>query len=338
MVIVSTENLDINDILKYFDDVVIIPTETVYGLAAPINNEKSLKKIFKLKNRPCDNPLIVHVSDLEMLRTIIDGDIPKNYEKIIKKYWPGPISLLFKANRAVSKIVTAGLDTILIRIPDNDTVLKIIRRLNIPLAAPSANLSGKPSPSTVQHTIDDFKENIALYIDGGKCNIGLESTIFSYLDDKPLILRPGAICREELEEIINRKIVMKYNHNDSKLDFVSPGQKYKHYSPKNEFILIFNNHRDVTDKILKFVKHDEKLKIGILKHKNVIFDKSKFKKIEIFELGENLIEIANSLYKGLRHLDDVCNIIFTCNVENVLEGEAIMDRLKKSAHYVYNEK
>lgn len=337
MKIISTENLDINDILKYFNDVVVIPTETVYGLAAPINNEKILMKIFKLKNRPCDNPLIVHVSDLDMLKTVIDGEIPKNYDKIIKKFWPGPISLLFKANKKLSKIVTAGLDTVLVRIPDNETIIKIIKTLNIPLAAPSANLSGNPSPSTIQHTIDDFNDKISLYIDGGKCKIGLESTVFSYLNDNPILLRPGAICRQKLEEIINKKIEIRYNQKNLNTDIISPGQKYKHYSPKNKFILIYNDYSDITDLILNFSNFDKKIKIGILKHQNVIINISKIKNIEIFELGNNLTEIANNLYNGLRYLDVRCNIIFTCNVEDFMEGEAIMDRLKKSAHFIYKK-
>lgn len=337
MKIISTENLDINDILKYFNDVVVIPTETVYGLAAPINNEKILMKIFKLKNRPCDNPLIVHVSDLDMLKTVIDGEIPKNYDKIIKKFWPGPISLLFKANKKLSKIVTAGLDTVLVRIPDNETIIKIIKTLNIPLAAPSANLSGNPSPSTIQHTIDDFNDKISLYIDGGKCKIGLESTVFSYLNDNPILLRPGAICRQKLEEIINKKIEIRYNQKNLNTDIISPGQKYKHYSPKNKFILIYNDYSDITDLILNFSNFDKKIKIGILKHQNVIINISKIKNIEIFELGNNFSEIANNLYNGLRYLDVRCNIIFTCNVEDFMEGEAIMDRLKKSAHFIYKK-
>ncbi|WUR02976.1 threonylcarbamoyl-amp synthase SUA5 [Vairimorpha necatrix] len=328
MKILSIENLDINKILHYFEkDVVVIPTETVYGLAAAINNENALKNIYKLKRRPSDNPLIVHVSSIEMLKTVIEGEIPKVYEKIIENFWPGPISLLFKANKNVSRTVTAGLDTILVRMPDNKVILEIIEKLNIPLAAPSANLSGKPSPSCVQHTIDDFGEECPLYLDGGECRVGLESTVFTYLDS-PAILRPGGICIEVLEKLIGEKININYSVKKIGNQQICPGQKYKHYSPNNKFVLIISDSVNIEELVKEYKK------VGILTHYDF---KPKIKReqdCETIYLGNKPYEVAMNLFKGLRKLDETCDIIITKGVSIEMEGEAIMDRVKKAAHMI----
>lgn len=334
MKIVSTDNLDIQTVLDYFKkDVVVIPTETVYGLSASIYNDKALLNIFKLKRRPSDNPLIVHVSNIDMLKTVIDGDIPQEYLKIIQKYWPGPISLLFKANKNLSKIVTAGLDTVLVRIPDNKTVLDIINKLNEPLAAPSANISGRPSPSCIQHAIDDFGEDCPLYIDGGECRVGLESTVFSYLNT-PIILRPGGICIEQLEKLLNTNIFVKYNFKKDKSDEICPGQKYKHYSPKNKFVLIMKDTKDITEYVQDFISGKEFAKVGILSHFNCEIRKREFSNIEIYYLGSSNGKVASNLFRGLRKLDEYCDIIFTSGVSIEKEGEAVMDRMKKAAHHI----
>lgn len=334
MKIVSTDNLDIQTVIEYFKkDVVVIPTETVYGLSASIYNEEALLNIFKLKRRPADNPLIVHVSSIDMLKTVIDGDIPKEYSKIIDKYWPGPISLLFKANKNVSKIVTAGLDTVLVRMPDNSTVLEIINKLNEPLATPSANISGRPSPSCIQHTIDDFGEDVHLYIDGGKCRVGLESTVFSYLST-PIILRPEGICIEQLEDLLSTNISVKYNFKKDKPDEICPGQKYKHYSPRNKFVLIMKDTEDITEFVKDFISCKKFAKIGILSHFNCKIRDKQFSNIEVYFLGSNNKEIASNLFRGLRKLDGHCDIIFTSGVSLEKEGEAVMDRMKKAAHHI----
>lgn len=325
MKVISTKNLDINEVIKYFEqDVVVIPTETVYGLAASINNEQALKNIFRLKKRPIDNPLIVHVSSLDMLRTIIEGEVPENYQKIIEIFWPGPISLLFRANNNLSKNVTAGLNTVLVRMPDNKVVLDIIEKLNVPLAAPSANVSGKPSPTCVQHAIDDFGDNCPLYLDGGECKVGLESTVFSYINE-PIILRPGGVKICELENIICKKINVNYLSFTGKNTTICPGQKYKHYSPINKFIVITTD----TINLKELIKNYKN--VGILSHFNF---KPQIENVTIFELGNNYKEVATNFFKGLRKLDTTCDIIITKSLPLEYEGMAIMDRMKKAAHQI----
>ncbi|EOB13600.1 hypothetical protein NBO_65g0004 [Nosema bombycis CQ1] len=354
MKIIKSEDVIIEDLLYHIEnEVFVIPTETVYGLAANIYNEDALKNIFALKGRPNDNPLIVHISSLEMLKSLIEGEISKEYEKLIEKFWPGSLSLLFKAKKNISRIVTGGLDTIVIRMPKNQCILEIIEKINKPLAAPSANLSGSPSPSSVQHVIDDFGDRINLYIDGGDCEVGLESTVFSILNNSPAVLRPGGVTVEQIRNVINRDITLNYNVDEEKIlnkiksndktklqlevsknnGVMSPGQKYKHYSPKNKFILFVSKNVDITDHIKKYI--DGKLKIGIMKHNNTMIRSDELKNVIIFDLGSTKKEISANIFKGLRSLDKKCDLFFTCSIDKQDEGSAIMDRLQKAASEIY---
>lgn len=355
MKIIKSEDVVIEDVLHHFEnEVVVIPTETVYGLAANIYNEEALKQIFILKGRPSDNPLIVHISSLEMLESLIEGTIPEEYKVLIEKFWPGPMSLLFPAKKSISKIVTGGLDTIVVRMPKHNLILDILDKLKKPLAAPSANLSGSPSPSSVQHVVDDFGSHVNLYIDGGDCEVGLESTVFSILDNKPAILRPGGITKEQIMKCIKRDVSLNYLVDESKilmkvksnnqdklhLDFnkdkeglMSPGQKYKHYSPTNKFILFISDRKDITENILKLIKEDSK--IGIMKHKNTFYNPKELQNLTIFDLGNTKKQICSNIFKGLRFLDKKCDFIFTCSVDSNDEGSAIMDRLQKAATEIY---
>ncbi|KAF9764857.1 Threonylcarbamoyl-AMP synthase [Nosema granulosis] len=357
MQIIKSEDVVIEDVLPYFEnEVVVIPTETVYGLAANIYNEEALKNIFTLKGRPNDNPLIVHISSLKMLQSLIEGEIPVEYRKLIEKFWPGPMSLLFKAKSTISRIVTGGLDTVVVRMPNNKLILDILEKLGKPLAAPSANLSGSPSPSSVQHVVDDFGSRINLYIDGGDCEVGLESTVFSILNDEPAILRPGGITKEQITSCIKRELVSNYlvdenkilmkvktsNQDKLRLDvckdkdsIMSPGQKYKHYSPTNKFILFISDRKDITENIKSYLKGKEDIKIGIMKHRNTFYNSNELKNLTIFDLGTTKKQICANVFKGLRFLDKQCDVIFTCSVDPRDEGSAIMDRLQKAANDIY---
>ncbi len=218
---------------------VAIPTETVYGLAAQIYDDNAVKNIFKVKGRPQDNPIIVHISSLSMLQELV-CDIPNVACDIIDKFWPGPLTIIFKKNKCISDIITCGMDTVAIRFPVHPVAQKIISYTGIPLAAPSANLSGKPSPTSASHCLHDLNGKIPLIVDGGTCDVGVESTVISVVSEKPTILRPGIISLEEIKEIVPEAVVsdsvLRAVRSDEKVE--SPGMKYKHYSPNCDVVLV----------------------------------------------------------------------------------------------------
>jgi L-threonylcarbamoyladenylate synthase len=217
------------DEAKYFlkkGELVAIPTETVYGLAAPIFSPDSVKKIFSLKKRPPDNPLIVHVASFSMVESLV-SHLPAEFARLTQAFWPGPLTLILPKKEAVPDIVTAGHATVAIRMPSHPVALRLIEAMEEPLVAPSANLSGKPSPTTAEHVLEDFQGQLAAILDGGPCSIGIESTVLSLLGDRPMLLRPGAITREQIEDLLQRSILV----GGSKDAPPSPGTKYRHYAP-----------------------------------------------------------------------------------------------------------
>lgn len=218
--------------------VVAIPTETVYGLAANALNERSVKNIFLVKGRPQDNPLIVHIASIKMLPSLTK-EIPELALRLAERFWPGPLTMIFPKSDQIPSVTSGGLDTVAIRMPANEAALSIIRKCKFPLAAPSANTSGKPSPTAAQHVYDDLNGKIPLIIDGGECPVGVESTVICFKDGKIRVLRPGGITVEKLSEFAAvevDKAVTAQPDKDEKV--LSPGMKYKHYSPKaNVFIV-----------------------------------------------------------------------------------------------------
>ncbi|MBS3086231.1 threonylcarbamoyl-AMP synthase [Candidatus Pacearchaeota archaeon] len=282
---------------------VAFPTETVYGLGANVFNKNAVKKIFIAKGRPQDNPLIVHVSEMKQINSLV-SEIPYNAKKLMKKFWPGPLTIIIKKSKLVPDIVTCGLDSVAIRMPKNKIALKLIEQSKCPIAAPSANLSGKPSPTTAEHVIDDLNGKIDKIIDGGKVNIGLESTIIDLTQNPPIILRPGKITHKQIEKIIGK--VQK-----NKKEFIkkpkSPGMKYKHYSPNAKVII---------------VKKENEIK--------EVYKKYSDKKIKQLKYGSE-IEMAKNLFKDFRDADKKCyEIIVVEEVEDKEFGCAIMDRLRKA--------
>lgn len=220
-------------------ELVAIPTETVYGLAAQIFNDEAVKNIFKVKGRPQDNPIIVHISSLDMLQDLV-SEVPSVAYDIIDKFWPGPLTIIFKKKKCISDVITCGMDTVAIRFPVHPVAQKIISYTGIPLAAPSANLSGKPSPTSASHCLHDLDGKIPLIVDGGTCDVGVESTVISVVSKKPTILRPGIISLDEVREVVNDAIVsdsvLRAVGSDEKVE--SPGMKYKHYSPNCDVELV----------------------------------------------------------------------------------------------------
>lgn len=220
-------------------EVVALPTETVYGLAANALDEDAVRRIFAAKGRPGDNPLITHIASLDMLRELAT-DIPKQARQLAKVFWPGPLTLVLKSRGKVAPSVGAGLDTLGVRMPANETALEVIRRSGLPLAAPSANLSGSPSPTKAKHVLADMNGRIPLILDDGASPVGVESTVLSLVGE-PTLLRPGFVTAEEIEEVIGRKVAVAgavLGPLEQGRPAPSPGMKYSHYAPRAKMILV----------------------------------------------------------------------------------------------------
>lgn len=226
---------------------VAMPTETVYGLAADALNPEAVAAIFKAKGRPMDNPLIVHISELEQIYGLV-SEFPEKARILAEKFWPGPLTVILPKSEVIPDEVSAGLTTVAVRFPSNPIARRLIS-LSCPLAAPSANLSGSPSPTNARHVYDDMKNRIDAIIDGGECDVGVESTVITLAEDPPRLLRPGGITPEQLREAIGEVIIDDAVFNPLKADRAapSPGMKYKHYSPRADVVLLRGDINRFTD-------------------------------------------------------------------------------------------
>ena len=282
---------------------VAFPTETVYGLGANALNKESIKKIYKAKGRPSDNPLIAHIADFEDIHKLTE-EIPGKAKKLIEKFWPGPLTIVLKKKESVPDELTAGSKFVAIRMPSNQIAREIIRLAKTPVAAPSANLSTKPSPTKVEHVIDDLTGRIEGIVDGGEVEVGIESTVIDLTSDVPTILRPGKISKEQMEEIIGRVETKTKSGAVAK----SPGMKYKHYSPEAKVVL--------TNK-----ENFQKLK-----------EKYGGKKIGEIKLTCTLEYYAKIIFSEFRRMDkEGMEIILVESVPEIGLGTGIMNRLKKAA-------
>lgn len=296
-------------------EIVAFPTETVYGLGANVFDDEAIKKIFIAKKRPQDNPLIVHISKISQIESLVKK-INSCAKKIIEEFFPGPITIVLEKNDVISELVSGGLNTIAIRMPSLELTQKFIDECGVPLAAPSANLSGSPSPTTWRHVFNDLNGRIPCILKGPKCDVGIESTVVDCTKNKPIILRPGIISTEDLKKIFpNVKVYKPKRLTQPK----SPGMKYRHYSPKAKVILI--------DSEEDFVKYDfEKKKsafIGFLKVKD-------FKRVKRVN---DLKDYARNIFNFFRKCDEEkIEIIFCQKVPETGLGLAIMNRLTKAAH------
>ncbi|MBQ9471942.1 MAG: threonylcarbamoyl-AMP synthase [Ruminococcus sp.] len=231
---------------------VAMPTETVYGLAADALNGSAVKRIFEAKGRPMDNPLIVHVARFEDISRLgLVSEIPEKAFLLAERFWPGPLTIIMPKGKVIPDEVSAGLDTVAVRIPSHPVAQRLLRVSGLALAAPSANTSGKPSPTTAEHVADDMDGRIEAILDGGACGVGVESTVLTLADGTPRILRPGIITREQIEEVIGETLVDKavLTQLESGEKAASPGMKYKHYAPEAEVILL----RGDDDKYINYV-------------------------------------------------------------------------------------
>ena len=307
---------------------VAFPTETVYGLGADGLNNEASKKIFKAKGRPADNPLILHISHISMLDNLVE-EISESHRKLFD-LWPGPMTLIFKKSRLIPEAVTAGGDTVAIRFPSDEIARALISEANTPIAAPSANISGRPSPTKADDVYQDMDGIIPLIIDGGESNIGIESTVIDLSGESPTILRPGYYTYEFLKEILPDMRL-----DDSLVDSTkipkSPGQKYKHYAPKAKLrVFIGENVPDYLLKLAEECKSQGK-KVGILAFEE---DKGKFASYPYISLGSrrDLSTMSHVLFSSLRQMDRLeVDIILAEGVRENHLGKSIMNRMKKAA-------
>lgn len=221
-------------------ELVALPTETVYGIAADARNGEAVKKIFEAKGRPQDNPLIVHICGMEMLEGIV-SEVPDRARKLADAFWPGPLTMVMPKGPEVSPVTCAGLDTVGVRMPSHPVVQAVIRASGVAFAAPSANLSGKPSPTNAADTLTDMDGRLPLILDGGESAVGVESTVVAVTGEHPMILRPGYVTREQMEQVLGEQVLISHaileKLNDGEVAR-SPGMKYKHYAPKAEVTIV----------------------------------------------------------------------------------------------------
>lgn len=333
------ENAPLNEAAKILlqGGTVAFPTETVYGLGADALDEKAVMKIFEAKGRPADNPLIVHVDSKESCRSLV-RDIPKKASLLMDRFWPGPLTIIMERTGIVPDVTTGGLDTVAIRVPENKIAIELIKRSGKPLAAPSANLSGKPSPTSAEHVCNDLSGRIDAIVDGGDVIIGLESTVIDLTSDVPAILRPGKISKEEVEECIG-EVRIAYDdkvHPESET-VRSPGMKYTHYSPKAGVILVEGNNAAVVNQIKELL---EDLKLRDARTGVMLTEESQkyFSGIEAFSIGskEKPEQAAKTLFFGFRYYDskNVDMIIIDGSFDPKGIGTAVFNRIRKAADMI----
>lgn len=314
---------------------VAFPTETVYGLGANGLDENAVPKIYKAKGRPSDNPLILHISKLDEIEDIVK-EIPKSALILAEEFWPGPLTMVFKKSERIPYRTTGGLESVAIRMPSNKIARELIKAAGVPIAAPSANSSGRPSPTKAAHVIYDLDGKIDMVIDGGAVDIGIESTIVDVTGEVPVILRPGFITEKMLSEAIGRveiDEVVKSLSPDKDLKPKAPGMKYRHYAPRGKMTIYKGSHSKVVERINEEISKLEGKKTGVLATDET---KSYYRADIIISLGsrEDGESIAHNLFDALRKFDDDdVEFIFSEGFDENKLGFAIMNRLHKSAGY-----
>lgn len=311
---------------------VAFPTETVYGLGANALDSEAAAKIYAAKGRPSDNPLIVHIADMDAL-PLITAEIPEAAKKLAAKFWPGPLTMVMKKSEVVPYGTTGGLDTVAVRMPAHPIALEMIRHGGGYIAAPSANTSGRPSPTLASHVADDMDGIVPLILDGGAVGIGIESTIVDLTDEIPTILRPGFITKEMLQEVVGEVQIDKGLDADSKTPPKAPGMKYRHYAPKAELMIVEGSSEAVVKKINALVKENEEKGIctGIIGTEETV---SRYPAgiVKCMGTRNDELSISSHLYGILREFDESdAKVIYSESFEEGAMGSAIMNRLLKAA-------
>lgn len=299
------------------EEVVAIPTETVYGLAGNIFSEKAVRKIFEVKQRPLFNPLIVHLHSPEQLDEIV-SEVPPKAKLLAETFWPGSLTLILKKKSIIPDLITAGKDTVAVRIPNHPVTLKLLRALPFPLAAPSANPFNRISPTKASHVDNYFKDSIQMVLEGGECQKGLESTIIGFENDEPVLYRLGAISIEELENVVG-KIIIK---NKKEKAPIAPGMLEKHYAPRTKTYLV--------EDVNQFISEHKDKSIGVISLSKD-FSASNIEALEILSATGDLNEAASNLYSTLHKLDSLgLDIIVAEKMPDYGLGKSMNDRLERA--------
>ncbi|QUH29507.1 L-threonylcarbamoyladenylate synthase [Vallitalea guaymasensis] len=335
---VDINNIDNNIIVEAANilqngGLVAFPTETVYGIGANSLEIDAVKKIYMAKGRPSDNPLIVHVAGKEDVKKYVTN-ISMTAEKLMDRFWPGPLTLIFEKKDIIPDNITGGLSTVAIRMPSHKIARSIIEASNLPIAAPSANVSGKPSPTMAKHVINDLSGKVDMIVDGGFSEIGLESTVLDVSGTTPTILRPGGITKEMLEEVIGSvSIDPAIKSSNKNLVPKAPGMKYRHYAPNAELIVFKGKSDKVVSHINELVNIEQQKdkKIGVIATKQT---EDYYDCKNIISIGDknNPEEIASNLFRVLREFDEMNVEIIYCEAFSKKDiGTATMNRLLKAA-------
>lgn len=337
---IDSDNIDYSIINKAADVIksgglVAFPTETVYGLGGDGLNPLASQKIYKAKGRPSDNPLILHISHMDQLTPLV-SEIPQSAKKLADEFWPGPLTMIFKKSNIVPKETSGGLETVAVRFPEDKIAQALISASKTPIAAPSANTSGRPSPTRASHVEFDLSGKIDMILDGGACEFGLESTIVDVTGNVPCLLRPGAVTLEMLRELlgevtVDKAVLSKLSAGELPK---APGMKYTHYSPSADVVIVRGDREKMVNRINELIANtDRSLKIGVIATEE---NKDKYKNCEVLVIGsiKEPQTIGANLFKMLRkcdyhHIDKV----FAEGLGEDELGLAIMNRLKKAAGY-----
>lgn len=312
---------------------VAFPTETVYGLGGDATNPEASRKIYAAKGRPSDNPLIVHIADFSQLRNIV-AEVPQEAEKLAEAFWPGPLTMILRKNDVIPYETTGGLDTVAIRMPSHPVARAFLQDSGCMIAAPSANTSGRPSPTTAQHVWEDLHGKIEILLDGGPVGIGIESTIVDLSEERPMILRPGFITQEMLSAVLG-DVGMDPGlaSENSKQPPKAPGMRYRHYAPKADLTLVEGTMEEVISKINALTREAQAMgkSVGVLATEE---NKDRYVADHVIVIGQRQdeAEIARHLFDVLRQFDDLqVDLIYSESFVAAGVGQAIMNRLLKAA-------
>lgn len=303
---------------------VVFPTETVYGLGADALNADAVARVFRAKGRPADNPLIVHIADERHLLDLADGVPPKG-EQLARAFWPGPLTLVLPRTVLVSDLVTGGLPTVAIRMPDHPVAQSLIRHLDAGIVGPSANVSGKPSPTSAQHVMQDLNGRVDVVLDAGPSRIGVESTVVDVTVEPPAILRVGGLARERIEEVIGRVEVTVTEEQRRR----SPGTRYRHYAPSARVVIVERGNGERMDTLIREFKSRGK-NVACIVHSVQL---TQLQSGHLFRfLPTDVAFLARNLYRTFRELDSLdVDVILAEAVEEEGLGAAVMDRLRRAA-------
>jgi len=311
---------------------VAFPTETVYGLGANALDAQAVQKIYLAKGRPSDNPLIVHIAELAQLQELA-REIPPEAEKLARHFWPGPLTLVLSKKAVVPDIVTGGLDSVAVRIPAHPVALALLRATGRPVAAPSANLAGRPSPTSAQHVIDDLAGRIDVLLDGGPCAVGVESSILDIRGGSPLLLRPGGVTPQQISDVLEKKCLSVSWQEEAGTPPPSPGLKYTHYAPQVPLYLVLAPPEKLLSEIV-FLRDNYRKQgkhVGLLLSEELAAELNG-DTVEILGSRYNVAELAANLYGALRRLDkSAADLIIAEGYDEAGLGLAVMNRLKKAA-------